>query len=213
MDADTYNTNKYAKYSLTGTMRLSYAVSLSVAILGSFATIYTQYIHFAIKIIVLYTIFDIPYTKKDFLLHHLCVLSLVSTNYLYDIDPSYMNYLKLQLLRLEYSTILYNLRPLTLDYYSKTKLMQWIPVVNNIYIACFTLSFFKVRVYDYSVNIILLEDTYNYDIYNGLTPYAHMVLTNWIFYGLNLYWFQLIIFKIFDTSRNPRLNIDKTNGK
>lgn len=199
--------NKYNKYSLTDGLRLSHSIALSVAICGAFATIYTQYCDLAIKIVTLYVIYDIPYTKLDFLLHHLCVLSFVSTDYLYDIDTVHLNYIKVQILKVEYSTIFYNSRPLVLEYFSKTKLMHWNPVISNVYLLCFALSFAKFRVYDYSVNTILREDIYYYNLYGGIVPYIHFILTTWIFYGLNLYWFQLILFKLFDTSPKPNVNV------
>jgi hypothetical protein len=193
------------KYLLTDSFRLSTSIALFVAIFGAFATIYTQYCDLAIKIITIYAIYDIPYTKIDFLLHHVCVLFFVSAEYLYDIDDVHMNYLKVQMLKVEYSTIFYNTRPLVLEYFSKTELNHWIPVMSNGFLLCFVASFAKFRIYDYPVNIILREDNYNYDLYGGIVPYIHLILTEWVFYGLNLYWFQLIIFKILDTSPKPRL--------
>lgn len=205
VDVDTVN--KCNKYSLTNGLRLSHSIALFVAICGVFATIYTQYCDLAIKIITLYVIYDIPYTKIDFLLHHLCVLSFVSTDYLYDIDTVHMNYVKVQILKVEYSTIFYNARPLVLEYLSKTKLMHWNPAISNVYLFCFVLSFARFRVYDYSVNTILREDNYDYDLYGGIVPYIHSILTAWIFYGLNLYWFQLILFKFFDTLQKQKNNV------
>ena len=193
------------KYLLTDSFRLSTSIALFVAIFGAFSTIYTQYCNLAIKIITIYTIYDIPYTKIDFLLHHICVLCFVSAEYLYDIDDVHMNYLKVQMLKVEYSTIFYNTRPLVLEYFSKTELNHWIPVMSNGFLLCFVASFAKFRIYDYPVNIILREDNYNYDLYGGIVPYIHLILTEWVFYGLNLYWFQLIIFKMLDTSPKPRL--------
>jgi hypothetical protein len=193
------------KYLLTDSFRLSTSIALSVAIFGAFATIYTQYCNLAIKVITLYVIYDIPYTKIDFLLHHVCVLFFVSADYLYDIDDVHMNYLKVQMLKLEYSTIFYNTRPLVLEYFSKTELNHWNTVMSNGFLLCFVASFAKFRIYDYPVNIILREDNYNYDLYGGIVPYIHLILTEWVFYGLNLYWFQLIIFKMLDTSPKPKL--------
>ena len=171
------------------------AISFFVAVYGSFATIHYRYFNNAIQVISIHTIFSILFVSKEMRLCYLSILSFVATLFLYNIESDRSNYIKEQILRLEYPNIFYHAGPLICNYLSQTKYIHWIPTIKKSISACFIVSFIKFSIYDYSVNILLQEDNYNYSIHKNNISHIHLIITSWIFYGVNLYWFQHIILK------------------
>ena len=73
---------------------------------------------------------------------------------------------------------------------------KWMPIIRTALHVGFGITFFKFRIYDYSGNIIFRAITYSPDNFPSAIAFVHLISTTWAFYALNLYWLQLIIWKL-----------------
>lgn len=186
----------YSRYKVLTFDKTRCIVSLVVSIIGSLSTFDTKYVDYGIAIVSIYVIFDSFFAKNDFLIHHIIVMGFMLTLLYTTVDPGLVCHLKLHILKTEYSTILYNGEPLITDALYYNNLKQLIPTVNTVCKVGFATLFIRYRIYNYSVNVILFEDLYNYNSYNNTTAYIHYISIFWIFYGLNIYWLQMIILRV-----------------
>lgn len=145
------------------------------------------------KIIFVYGFIDLFFTEKtDVTIHHLCILLGASFNILYIDNPTYYSSLFLSSLRnTEFSSIFYIL-------------LDWIPAkyttLVNINKLLFITTFFKFRIYDF-YNVVIV----NHNMYEGmvvftrghLSKFIHCYGAAYIFYALNLYWFAIILKKLY----------------
>lgn len=152
-----------------------------------------QYVDYGIGAISIYVVFDSFFAKRDFLIHHIIVIIGFLIALLNDIDSGLILHLKYQWLKTEYSTILYNGAPLIMDALYYTDAKRLIPAVKTASQVGFVVLFVQCRIYNYSANVILLEALYDYNNYNHVISYIQLIGICWIFYGLNLYWLQLIV--------------------
>jgi hypothetical protein len=100
-------------------------------------------------------------------------------------------------IRFEYSTIFYGGGPLVLHYLSSRKVAdKWIPKIKTALNLAFALTFFKFRIYDFAVEVVFRKYTYSPEHFLNRVAFVHLVATTWGLYALNLYWLQLIIWKM-----------------
>jgi len=173
--------------------------SFGVATLGTAGSVFPKYIIPVSYCINSYLFVDLFFAKRDMALHHLLILSLFSTNYIYDISEEYKMYLISQIIRFEYSTIIYGGGPLVLHYlssHSSPKIQTLIPKIKTILHIGFALAFFKYRIYDFAGNVILNASVYSIEKASSVAALIHVIATVWTFYALNLYWFHLILEKL-----------------
>jgi hypothetical protein len=140
------------------------------------------------------------FSKKDMMIHHLLVLSFFAAIHIHQYPDEYIVNFTNQLIKFEYSTILYSGGPLVLHYLSQKKqsnfdIQKWMPVIRNAFHVGFAVLFLKYRIYDFSTKIIFNEKTYFLNNFQNKFAFIHLIGTTWAFTALNIYWLQLIILK------------------
>jgi hypothetical protein len=187
------------KYHLSNTELIKKTVSLSAALSGVVGVNYPRFLIPAIYYINSYVFLDLFFAKRDMIVHHLLVLSFFSAIKLHSFPVEYELDFTKQLMRFEYSTLFYSAGPLLLHYLSQQNrrdVSKWIPIIRNALHVGFGITFFKFRIYDYSRNIVFRSITYSSNKFPSIVAFVHLISTTWVFYALNLYWLQLIIWKL-----------------
>jgi hypothetical protein len=202
------------QYRLTNFNLVKQFVSFSAATSGVVAANYPPFLMSAIYYINAYVFADLFFAKRDMILHHLLVLSFFAAINIHEYPDDYKTDFMRQLVRVEYSTVLYSGGPIILHYLSSHKnpqVIRWIPTVRNTLHVAFAILFVKYRIHDFSRRIIFRAETYSPHNFNGVVAGAHLILTTWGFYALNLYWLQLIIMKLF-TEKNKIQGISNVSN-
>jgi hypothetical protein len=196
------------KYKLSGWLVLKHIASFAAALSGTIAANNDSFLIPAIYYINSYMAIDLVYIydKPDMILHHVCGLSFFSVILFYDIQPEYLHYFTVQLVRFEYSTLFYSGGPLVLHYLSSAKddakIKSYIPIVKNIFQVGFACAFIKFRIYDFAVRIMFQPNTYKFAHFPGWLSFVHLMITTWVFYSLNIYWLQLILMRVLSPMKN-----------
>ena len=193
-----------SKYILTNWNLFKNIISTSAALSGVFAVNFPQYLMHSAYYINLYVFMDLFFARRDMFAHHILVLSFFAAIMVYEFPPDYKYYFMQQVIRVEYSTIFYSGGPLLLHYLSSqppSKITPWIPTVRTFCHVGFAVTFFKVRIYDFTGNVIFLANVYSPDNFPSFLAFAHLISTTWLFYALNLYWFQLILWKLIPSKK------------
>ena len=130
--------------------------------------------------------------KKDMLLHHILVLSMLEYMNIND-NNTYINQLVSTILRTEISTVFL----ITNNLLNSVGIISDMIVFKNINQFFFVTTFFYYRVYNYSYLIL------DKNIYNSLSIYSRNDFEFYKMYGsicsfyiLNLYWFIIICYRI-----------------
>jgi len=201
-----------AKYQLSNQELLKKSASLVAAALGVAGSKFPIFLMPATYYINSYVLLDLYFARRDMVLHHLFVLSFFAAITLHDYPLEYKREFMLSVIRFEYSTILYGGGPLLLHYlsrlpdsassprfikHSKENVERWISYVNSALHIAFAITFFKYRIYDFAVNVVFRKHTYAPEHFSNAVSFVHLIATTWGFYALNLYWLQLIIWKVF----------------
>lgn len=172
--------------------------------------------------LILHSIVDLPFSVKDIVLHHLLVICGVMVYAYYDIDNMASTLVLDKIISTETSSI-FLCNGDTINYILEKakdnrfgnynsiikKLMTILQPVNNL---IFVFLFMKLRVYDFTMNIMLDKDTFaiSHPSYIEYPITVNMRAINiWGLYGLNIYWFNIILKKLYKlTLKNiPRNNI------
>ena len=194
------------KYKLSGWLVLKQIASFAAALSGTIAANNDSFLMPAIYYINSFMAIDLFYAKPDMILHHVCGLSFFSVILFYDIQPEYLHYFTVQLVRFEYSTLFYSSGPLVLHYLSSdkdnAKMRSYIPIIKNVFQVGFACAFIKFRIYDFAVRIMFQPNTYNFEHFPGWISFVHLIATSWVFYSLNIYWLQLILLRVIPPLKN-----------
>lgn len=160
-----------------------------------------------------YVFVDLFFERRDMVVHHLLVLSFFAANHIHEYPDAYKLEFMNHVMRFEYSTIFYSGGPLLLHYLSSAPLSassprfrqhslqnveRWISKTKTGLHLGFAFTFFKYRIYDFAVQVIFSKNTYSPLHFSNRIAFVHLISTTWVFYALNLYWLQLIIWKLFD---------------
>ena len=193
------------QYTLQNIELFRYVASLSVATFGIAAVHNNRLLIPSLYYMNLYAILDSFYTANDLLLHHLSVISLISSiKYLTPDD--YKKSMIVHFLKVEYSTIFYSGGPIILHFLEKLRIRQthsserFEKIIQNsktTILIAFAVTFMKYRIYDFSRNIIFNPDFYLPEHYLTRPAFVICVVTTYTLYCLNLYWVYLIIAKLF----------------
>jgi hypothetical protein len=192
------------KYILPTHEFIKRAVSLSAALSGVIGSNYPRLLFPAVYYINAYVFLDLFFAKKDMMIHHLLVLSFFAAIHIHQYPDEYkLNFMN-QVIKFEYSTILYSGGPLVLHYLSQKKrsnidIQKWMPVIRNVFHVGFAILFLKYRIYDFSTKIIFNENTYSLNNFQNGLAFMHLIGTTWAFNSLNIYWLQLILLKLLPT--------------
>jgi hypothetical protein len=190
------------RYILSNREWIKKIISLSASIAGTVGANYPALLFPATYYINAYVLLDLFFARRDMMVHHLLVLSFFAAIHIHEYDEEYkINFMK-QLIKFEYSTIIYSGGPLVLHYLSQQKhprinIQKWIPTIRNGFHIGFAVLFIKYRIYNFSTKIILNENTYSLIHFQNGLAFMHLILTTWVFHALNIYWFQLILLKLF----------------
>jgi hypothetical protein len=176
-------------------------VSLSAALSGVVGSNYPRLLFPAVYYINAYVFLDLFFAKKDMMIHHLLVLSFFAAIHIHQYPDEYIVNFTNQLIKCEYSTILYSGGPLVLHYLSQKKqsnfdIQKWMPVIRNVFHVGFAILFLKYRIIDFSTKIIFNEKTYFLKNFQNKLAFIHLIGTTWAFNALNIYWLQLILLKL-----------------
>jgi hypothetical protein len=164
----------YTLYILYNPVRIGYYDPLTSTIVSMFAMIDMFFLE-----------------KPDMLVHHICLLMFVFFKNHFTVYGYYGTLMTNQHLQNELSTMVYVME-------------RWIPkkytAIKTVYSIIFLTTFFKSRVYDMFYTIIVNRDLYielNTVIDGRLIGY----ITSWgvfyTLYGLNVYWFIVIMKKMY----------------
>ena len=192
------------KYVLPTHEFIKRAVSLSAALSGVVGSNYPRLLFPAVYYINAYVFLDLFFAKKDMIIHHLLVLSFFASIHIHQYPDEYkLNFMN-QVIKFEYSTILYSGGPLVLHYLSQKKqsnidIQKWMPVIRNAFHVGFAILFLKYRIIDFSTKIIFNENTYSLNNFQNGLAFMHLIGTTWAFNALNIYWLQLILLKLLPT--------------
>jgi len=199
------------KYILPTHTIIKKFISVSAATSGVIGIQYPSLLLPASYYISSYLFLDLFFTSGDMLLHHLLSLSYFAALRLHEYPEEYKYFFISQVVKFEYSTIIYGGGPLVLHYLSSSKgeIVKWVPFVRNTLQICFAILFLKYRIYDFSKNIMFCKDTYEQRHFQTNAAFFHLIGTTWIFYGLNIYWLQLILWKMIpsDTKTNKNKTV------
>ena len=193
------------KYILSSYEIVRCYVSLFVASSGVVASIYPVFLMPSIYCISTYVFLDLYFAKKDMRLHHLLTLSYFVAMCVHNYREAFIVHFMFQVIKFEYSTIVYSGGPLVLHYLSSKQesvVVKWVPFVRNLCQISFAILFVKYRIYEFSSNIVFCKETYEPRNYQTSIAYIHLIATTLLFYGLNIYWLQLIIWKLIPTTKN-----------
>ena len=201
-----------AKYQLTSLEVYKKWASLLAAVLGVAGSKYPIFLMPATYYINSYVLVDLYFDRRDMFLHHLFVLSFFAAINLHDYPAEYKRDFMTSVIRFEYSTIFYGGGPLLLHYLSRLpesassprfikqsheNVKKWISYTKPALHLAFALTFFKYRIYDFAVDVVFRKHTYAPYNFSNKVACIHLIATTWGFYALNLYWLQLIIWKLF----------------
>jgi len=192
------------KYILPTHEFIKRTVSLSAALSGVVGSNYPLLLFPAVYYINAYVFLDLFFAKKDMIIHHLLVLSFFASIHIHQYPDEYkLNFMN-QVIKFEYSTILYSGGPLVLHYLSQKKqsnidIQKWMPVIRNAFHVGFAILFLKYRIIDFSTKIIFNENTYSLNNFQNGLAFMHLIGTTWAFNALNIYWLQLILLKLLPT--------------
>jgi hypothetical protein len=164
----------YTLYTIINPVKFGYYDELTCTIITGFAIIDMFFLE-----------------KLDMIAHHMCILFFSCFRNVFSIYGYYGTVLTSQLLKTELSTLFYVLE-------------FWIPknyitirAVNGI---IFLLTFFKLRIYDMFYSVAVNRDLYIY-IENVVGDRLIGYIISWgvfyTLYGLNVYWFILIMKKMY----------------
>ena len=142
---------------------------------------------------------DMLFAKEEFYIHHTLGLCALIPYFSYNMRDDASVYLLHHGLAVEYSTIFYTFGYLVDNYAPKTCITSTMSNLSNI---MFILLFFKYRIFDYFHNIIInpaSHSWYNqYDI--SYIPLIGKYASMGGLFCLNLYWFSIILKKIYKTA-------------
>lgn len=188
------------KYQLSKQELIKKTVSLSAALSGVAAANYPSLLVPVTYYINAYVFLDLFFSKRDMIVHHLLVLSFFAAIKMHTFPVEYEVDFTNQVIRFEYSTLFYSGGPILLHCLSTQSrsdaIRRWMPTIRTALHVGFGITFFKFRIYDYSGNIIFRAITYSPDNFPSVVAFVHLISTTWAFYALNLYWLQLIIWKL-----------------
>jgi len=178
-------------------------VSMSAAISGVVGSNYPPLLFPAIYYINSYVFLDLFFAKTDMIIHHLLVLSFFAAMNIHEYSDEYKLNFTNQVIKFEYSTIVYSGGPLVLHFLSQKKgrVAEWMPVIRNGFHIAFAILFLKYRIVDFSTNIVFNENTYYMTNFQTNVAFVHLIGTTWAFNALNLYWLQLILRKLLSTKK------------
>lgn len=140
-----------------------------------------------LKYYMLVEICFLPFNKKDVILHHLITILFCKYYDFYGILDNKWNYAFVHVLKTEVSSIFLCLNHFS-NKYNKIKIIK---MLSNL---CFFATFFKCRIYDYYNNVI--NNGHFYELLKTTDDVGQKIFTygsTYIFYGLNLYWFSLML--------------------
>lgn len=140
-----------------------------------------------LKYYMLVEICFIPFYKMDVILHHFITILFCKYYDLYDILDNKWNYAFVNVLKTEVSSIFLCLNHFS-NKYNKIKIVK---TLSNL---CFFATFFKYRIYDYYYDVI--NNLHFYELLKTNDHVDEIIYTyglTYMFYGLNLYWFSLMI--------------------
>jgi len=148
---------------------------------------------FITRTVLFFVTIDFFITKKiDIFIHHICIVMFSSFEFLHNANDSPCT-----------SIVTSTLRNTELSSFFLV-LLYWIPkdykltsAINN---CLFILTFIKYRVYDLFIKIIVNKDVYicmNQFTNGMLIRNIHFYGSIYMLYGLNLYWFAIILKKIY----------------
>lgn len=139
---------------------------------------------------------DMLFAKGEFYIHHALGLCALIPYFSYNMNDAASVYLLHQGFAVEYSTIFYTFGYFVDNYAPKTRIMSIISNLSNI---MFISLFFKYRIFDYFHNIIINPAGYSwytqYDI--SYIPLIGKYASMGGMFCLNLYWFSIILKKIY----------------
>jgi len=142
----------------------------------------------------------LPFNKLDMILHHISSISLLQYIKIYDIDMVNNYYSTKQLLLTETSTIFLSLNSV-LKLFRNGENVKLISACQQVSLIFFIVTFMKTRLYDFYFNI-LINDYYMESINkdNILAQRIYVNSFTYILFCLNVYWFTLIIKKVYKES-------------
>ena len=180
---------------------ISYLNMMIISLYTSYNLFYdinlTDNIFYLLCFIIIDTLF-IQYDRIDTFIHHIDTMLIILYIYYYGIDIKNNNYSIIQVLKTEISSIF-----LGITYFlKKFKFKKILQSISNL---IFVFTFYKFRIFDFFKNIYLNPNFFDSLITNNsnFQLYTKYILIT-ILYGLNLYWF-VIILKIFFKSLNLNL--------
>jgi len=171
----------------------SFAISvLSFATLNLFPTLFPT----LCKVIFTQLSVDMLFAKGEFYIHHAVGLSGLISYYAYNMSDDASVYLLQQGFAAEYSTIFYTFGYFLDTYAPKTCITSAISNLSNI---MFISLFFKYRIFNYFHNIIINPVSHSwYTQYDtSYIPLIGKYATMVGMFCLNLYWFSIILKKIY----------------
>lgn len=193
------------RYRLSNVEVVKRIVSLSAALSGVIGSNYPPLLFPAIYYINTYVFIDLFFAKRDMIAHHLLVLSFFAAINIHAFPVEYELDFTNQVIKFEYSTIFYSGGPLLLHYLSNENrsdnVRRWIPTIRTALHVGFGVAFFKFRIYDFSGNIIFRAITYSPGNFPNIIAFIHLISTTWLFYALNLYWLQFILWKLIPSKK------------
>jgi hypothetical protein len=163
-------------------------------------SLYEKYLTFSIPFIFTHFVVDFFYCNLDIKLHHFFGVITILFKIWYQVSEEHSSLLLLTMYKTEISTFFYVFKL----FLQKMNLKQSkaIYVLSKINDLCFFISFFKLRIYDYYVNIVSNPAFYltmeNYYIKNMMFRQVFLYTGICGLYFLNVYWFSImckIIFK------------------
>ena len=194
------------KYILPNSELIKRIVSLSAAVSGVVGSNYPPLLFPSIYYINTYVFLDLFFARKDMMIHHLLVLSFFAAINIHQYPDDYILHFTNQVIKFEYSTIIYSGGPIVLHYlsqkkHSKVNIQRWLPIVRNAFHVGFAILFLKYRILDFSMKIVFQENTYSLKHFQNGFAFMHLIGTTWAFNALNIYWLQLILWKLLPTKK------------
>lgn len=150
-----------------------------------------------LKYYLLVEILFLPFNKKDFIFHHIITLGIISYIQYYDINMITNVYAARQLLLTEVSSIFLSINSL-IKSYNISNIFGIRQLLQQICMIFFIVTFIKYRIYDYYNNVINNAHFFdsiktNDSDFQNIYKYS----VTYILFALNLYWFVLIMKKVY----------------
>lgn len=160
---------------------------------------YKMLLNMCMFIISLQCLTDMLFCKNEFYLHHISVLLLTTFMYMKQLEN--VEGQVLTLISTEFSTIFFTTRSILNDnplpfHMNKITLEKIRSAVDNLFVC----TFFYTRIYSYSRYLIFNKQFNQYMMMNYTnTPisFFHFYGANYVLYFLNVYWFCIILKKLF----------------